>query len=88
MRRLALTLIVLLTLGLGALLCAQQPAPPPCDEQLRITQTRYDIKKNQAELAEQNIAQLLEQLRQAQAQNTELKGEVEKLKHGAQPAAN
>ena len=56
---------------------------------LRTGQTQYDIKKNQAELAEKNVAQLLEQLRQAQqqtmlltGQNAELRQEVEKLKNG------
>jgi len=78
----------------GAIVLAQQPAPtpppspPPCDEQLRITTTRMDIKRQQADLAEQNVAQLLEQLRQAQVQNAELKSEIDKLKDGAKPPGN
>ena len=78
----------------GAIVLAQQPGPtpppsaPPCYEQLRITTTKYEIKRNQAELAEQNVAQLLEQLRQAQLQNADMKSEIDKLKDGAKSPGN
>jgi hypothetical protein len=43
---------------------------------VRTGRHQYDIKKNQAELAEQNITELLEQLRQAQQTITRLKAEA------------
>jgi hypothetical protein len=52
--------------------------------QVRIMRTQYDIKKSQAELAEQNVSQLVEQLRLAQQQLASLRGEVDQLK-AAQP---
>lgn len=55
--------------------------------QVRMQRTQYDIKKNQAELAEQNVAQLLEQLRLAREQSSALQAEVDKLK-GTPPASN
>jgi hypothetical protein len=85
----------------GDKLLTDQPGLPWAQQlltlvtQIRTGQTQYDIKKNQAELAERNVAQLLEQLRQAQqqtqalsSQNAELRSEVEKLKNGASPQAN
>jgi hypothetical protein len=54
--------------------------------QVRTLRHQYDIKKQQAELAEQNIAQLLEQLRLVQQQLTALRGELEQQKASAPPA--
>ena len=51
--------------------------------QVRTLRHQYDIKKNQAELAEQNVAQLLEQLRQAREALARPKPHPE-----APPAAN
>jgi hypothetical protein len=45
--------------------------------------TRWEIKRNQTDLAEKNVAQLLEQLRQAQAQIAALKTQ---LPHTPAPA--
>jgi hypothetical protein len=58
--------------------------------QVRTLRHQYDIKKQQAELAEQNIAQLLEQLRLAQQQLTALRAELEQQKTSTPPtpAAN
>jgi uncharacterized protein YlxW (UPF0749 family) len=85
----------------GDKLLTDQPGLPWAQQlltlvtQIRTGQTQYDIKKNQAELAERNVAQLLEQLRQAQqqaqtlsSQNAELRSELEKLRNGATPQAN
>jgi flagellar motility protein MotE (MotC chaperone) len=45
--------------------------------QVRQHLTQYEIKRNQADLAEKNVAQLLEQLRQAQAQTQALRKDLE-----------
>jgi hypothetical protein len=45
--------------------------------QVRQHLTQYEIKRNQADLAEKNVAQLLEQLRQAQAQVGQLRKELD-----------
>jgi hypothetical protein len=50
--------------------------------------TRYEIKRNQGDLAERTIAQLLEQLRQAQAQLAQLRKELEQAKTPAPPPPN
>jgi len=56
--------------------------------QVRLLRTQLDIKKQQAELAEQNVAQLLEQLRLSRQQQVALQAEVERLKapKAAEPA--
>jgi hypothetical protein len=54
--------------------------------QVRQHLTQYEIKRNQADLAEKNIAQLLEQLRQAQAQGAALRKELDTLKGEATQA--
>ena len=51
--------------------------------QLRVQRTQYDIKEQQAKMAETNVAQLLEQLRQRTLDVQTLQAEVEKLKNGA-----
>jgi flagellar motility protein MotE (MotC chaperone) len=51
--------------------------------QVRQHLTQYEIKRNQADLAEKNIAQLLEQLRQAQTQLAALRKELEQAKGGS-----
>jgi hypothetical protein len=51
--------------------------------QVRQHLTQYEIKRNQADLAEKNIAQLLEQLRQAQAQGAALRKELDQAKGGS-----
>ena len=56
--------------------------------QVRTLRHQYDIKKQQAELAEQNVAQLLEQLRLARQQNGALQAEVERLKTNGSPPRN
>jgi hypothetical protein len=48
--------------------------------QVRELLTRWEIKRNQADLAEKNVAQLLEQLRQAQVQLGQARKELETLK--------
>jgi hypothetical protein len=48
--------------------------------QVRQHLTQYEIKRNQADLAEKNVAQLLEQLRQAQAQIAQLRKDLEQTK--------
>lgn len=53
--------------------------------QVRIGRTSYDIKKQQAELAEQNVAQLLEQLRLARQQQQGLQVEIDRLKAALAP---
>ena len=76
-------------------LVPEQPGAPAWSQQLvtlvtqlRTSKTLLDIKKQQADLAEQNVAQLLEQLRQAQVQNGDLRREVEALKQGSKPPGN
>ena len=63
--------------------------------ELRVSKTQYDIKAGQAQLAERNLATILERSRQAQQtvqqltqQLTEARAELEKLKNGTPPAAN
>lgn len=51
--------------------------------QVRQHLTQYEIKRNQADLAEKNVAQLLEQLRQAQAQVAALRKDLEQAKGGS-----
>jgi len=79
----------------GDKLVPEQPGAPAWSQQLvtlvtqlRTGKTLLDIKKQQADLAEQNVAQLLEQLRQAQVQNGDLRREVEALKQGSKPPGN
>lgn len=55
-------------------------------KQVRIGRTTYEIKENQAKLAEQNVAQLLDQLREAQDQVAVLRAEVERLKGAPTPS--
>src|SRR5262245_38311907 len=47
--------------------------------------TQYEIKRNQSELAERNVAELLEQLRRAQAVIADLRSQIEKV-NGASEA--
>jgi hypothetical protein len=54
--------------------------------QVRELLTRWEIKRNQADLAEKNVAQLLEQLRQAQAQIGALRKDLEQIRSEATQA--
>ena len=54
--------------------------------QIRTGRHQYEMRKNYADLAEQNVAQLLEQLRLARVENGALKAEVERLKAPPAPA--
>jgi hypothetical protein len=54
--------------------------------QIRQNMTLAQIKGNQATLAEKNVAQLLEQLRQAQGQLAQVRKELETLKGEATQA--
>jgi len=54
--------------------------------QVRLLRTQYDIKQQQAQLAEQNVAQLLEQLRVVGQHRAALQVEVERLKAQPPPA--
>jgi hypothetical protein len=51
--------------------------------QVRQHLTQYEIKRNQADLAEKNVAQLLEQLRQAQGTIAALRKDLEQAKGDA-----
>jgi hypothetical protein len=51
--------------------------------QVRQNLTQYEIKRNQADLAERNVAQLLEQLRQVQAQLAQARKDLEQAKGDA-----
>jgi chromosome segregation ATPase len=55
--------------------------------QLRVQRNQYELKKNQAELAEQNWLQTNEQLRETQRENAALKAELEQLKGPTAQAA-
>jgi hypothetical protein len=66
---------------------AWEPALLTMISQLRIGRNQYQLKKQQAELAEQSWLQTNEQLRQALQDNAALRAEVERLK-AAPPAAN
>jgi hypothetical protein len=49
-------------------------------KQVRLSRTQYEINDQRAKMAEQNIAQLLDQLREMQEQNAALKAELEQQK--------
>lgn len=78
----------LTTDGLLAPSTAQQWGPQLAAiiHKVRLARNQYELKKQQAEVYEQNVVELAEQLRQAREQVTALQADVEKLR--GKPATN